>query len=181
MANLSALSSMLNFILCHRPDSCGITLDDYGWANVEELISGMTANGSPVTLSALEDIVASDPKRHYSFSGDMTKIRATSGHSFKVNLDISPEKPPEFLFIAVKTLQVNAVKGGGLTGKTALPFELYETPADAKSAIKASMITVLRIKSGRMSDAGHLFYITAKNSYKCSNIPSIYIDFDYSG
>lgn len=171
---------MLNFILCHRPDSVGITLDDYGWADVDTLIAGMAANGNPITADTLGKIVSSDPKKHFSFNGDKTKIRATSGHSFKVNLDISPEKPPEYLFIAVKTIQINGIKGGGLVGKNALPFELYSTAPEARAAIKGAMTTVLRVKAGRMFDAGHLFYITARNTYKCSGVPSVYIDFEYN-
>ena len=37
--NLKSTSKYLSLILRHKPEAAGITLDEHGWANVEELIA----------------------------------------------------------------------------------------------------------------------------------------------
>ena len=34
-------SKFISLILRHKPEAVGITLDEHGWANVEELLAGM--------------------------------------------------------------------------------------------------------------------------------------------
>lgn len=177
MANISQLSNTLNFILCHRPDSVGITVDDYGWADTAAVLAALSSSGETVSMDVLRRIVTEDSRARYSFSSDESKIRATSGHSFKVNLDVTPQTPPEYLYAAVKSIRINEVKRDGLTGVTALPIELFTTPEEAKSSLKGLLTVVLKVKTGKMNDTGHVFYMTKSGSYKCSAVPSLYIEF----
>lgn len=39
--NLQSISRYISLILRHKPEVIGITIDEYGWANVEELIQGI--------------------------------------------------------------------------------------------------------------------------------------------
>ena len=39
--NNTGTSRFISLILRHKPEVIGITLDEHGWANVEELISGV--------------------------------------------------------------------------------------------------------------------------------------------
>lgn len=41
MGNLIKISRFISLILRHKPETIGITLDEHGWANVEELIIGV--------------------------------------------------------------------------------------------------------------------------------------------
>lgn len=41
MRNLDKLSKFISLVLRHKPDAANITLDEHGWANVEELLDGM--------------------------------------------------------------------------------------------------------------------------------------------
>lgn len=41
MGNLIKTSRFISLILRHKPETIGITLDEHGWANVEELIIGV--------------------------------------------------------------------------------------------------------------------------------------------
>ena len=40
--SLIKASRFMSLILRHKPESIGITLDEHGWANVEELIKGIS-------------------------------------------------------------------------------------------------------------------------------------------
>lgn len=38
---LERLSKFISMILRHKPEVIGITLDEHGWANVDELVEGI--------------------------------------------------------------------------------------------------------------------------------------------
>ena len=40
------ISKYMSMILRHRPETIGITLDEHGWADVDELIEGIAAKKS---------------------------------------------------------------------------------------------------------------------------------------
>ena len=73
-------SKFIALILRHKPETIGITLDEHGWANVEELVAGI-AKQQAFDRDMLEEIVRTDSKMRYSFNEDHTLIRANQGHS----------------------------------------------------------------------------------------------------
>ena len=77
---LTQTSRYISLILRHKPETIGITLDEHGWANVDELIAGVNKT-HPLTMELLKEIVRSDEKQRYSFNEDETLIRANQGHS----------------------------------------------------------------------------------------------------
>lgn len=76
-------SKFIALILRHKPETIGITLDEHGWANVEELVAGI-AKQQAFDRDMLEEIVRTDSKMRYSFNEDHTLIRANQGHSIPV-------------------------------------------------------------------------------------------------
>ena len=40
--NLTSPSKFVSLILCHKPETIGIQLDEHGWANVDGLIAGIS-------------------------------------------------------------------------------------------------------------------------------------------
>ena len=68
-------SQFIALILRHKPETIGITLDEHGWANVQELIDGINATGKHhLDMELLEEIVRLDEKQRYSFNEDRTLI-----------------------------------------------------------------------------------------------------------
>ncbi|MCF6736610.1 RNA 2'-phosphotransferase [Blastococcus sp. KM273129] len=86
-------SKRLSFVLRHRPDSVGLTLDEAGWADVGRLLAALG-----ITRDELEHVVAANDKRRFAFDGTGTRIRASQGHSVPVDLGYLPEPPPQELF-----------------------------------------------------------------------------------
>ena len=60
--NLIKTSKYLSLILRHKPEAIGITLDEHGWANVDELIAGM-AKTHACNRDILEEIVRTEEKQ----------------------------------------------------------------------------------------------------------------------
>ena len=46
---LTQTSRYISLILRHKPETIGITLDEHGWANVDELIAGVNRT-HPLTM-----------------------------------------------------------------------------------------------------------------------------------
>ena len=85
--SLKETSKFISLILRPKPEAIGITLDEHGWANVNELIEGISKT-QPIDMSVLEQIVAEDEKQRYSFNEDKTLIRANQGHSIPVDVEL---------------------------------------------------------------------------------------------
>ena len=68
---LQRTGKYISKILRHNPEIIGISLDNHGWANVSELISGINKT-QPLTMEQLEEIVRTDNKQRFSFNQDKT-------------------------------------------------------------------------------------------------------------
>ena len=84
---ITGTSRFISLILRHKPETIGITLDEHGWADVQELIKGINeSSGHTLDMELLEAIVRVDEKQRYSFNEDHTLIRANQGHSIPVDV-----------------------------------------------------------------------------------------------
>ena len=91
-------SKFISLILRHKPETIGITLDEHGWVDVQELIDGVNrSEGHTLDREILEEIVRSDEKQRYSFNEDHTLIRANQGHSIPVDVELEEKAPPDIL------------------------------------------------------------------------------------
>ena len=88
----NSLGKFLALILRHKPEAAGITLDEHGWADTQQLIAGIAAE-RPFTMEMLEEIVRTDSKQRYAFNADRSRIRANQGHSVAVDVELQ-ELPP---------------------------------------------------------------------------------------
>ena len=61
--NLETISKFISMILRHKPEAINITLDEHGWANVDELINGIAEQYPGFTIKELEKIVKTDNKQ----------------------------------------------------------------------------------------------------------------------
>ena len=114
---LERLSKFISMILRHKPEVIGITLDEHGWANVDELVEGINKNEA-FSKATLEKIVKTDKKQRYSFSQDKTLIRANQGHSIPVDVELEKKEPPKVLYHGTGVKSVKAIQEHGL-----LPME----------------------------------------------------------
>ena len=55
----NSTSKYISLILRHKPEAIGITLDEHGWANVDELLAGVSRT-HPLDMAGLEEIVRTD-------------------------------------------------------------------------------------------------------------------------
>ena len=123
MGNLIKTSRFISLILRHKPETIGITLDEHGWANVEELIVGVNKKYL-IDIQILEKIVNEDNKNRYSFNEDKTMIRANQGHSIPVDVELKKLNPPDILYHGTGEKYVESIERQGLIRKNRLYVHL---------------------------------------------------------
>ena len=173
--NHTSTSRFISLILRHKPETIGITLDEHGWANVDELIAGVNRT-RPLDLAGLEEIVRTDEKQRYSFNADKTKIRANQGHSVPVDVELEAVTPPELLYHGTGEKYVESIEAQGLIPKTRLYVHLsgdYETAFKVGS--RHGRPRIYQVHSGQMAEDGYVFYRSVNGVWLTKEVPSKYL------
>lgn len=174
--DMTSASRFISLILRHRPDIIGIELDEHGWANVEELISGI-AKTRPFTMEMLETIVRTDDKQRYSFNEDKTLIRANQGHSIPVDVELPVADPPEILWHGTGTKYMASIDAQGLLPKSRLYVHLS---GDYDTAVKVGQrhgkALVYRVHTGQIKEDGFVFYRSVNGVWLTKEVSAKYLE-----
>lgn len=174
--DLTNNGKFLALILRHKPQTISITLDEHGWADVDELIKGIQQD-RPFDMATLEEIVATDDKQRYSFNEDKTKIRANQGHSIKVDVELEQKEPPEFLWHGTGEKYVNRIDKQGLKKKTRLYVHLSK---DYDTAVRVGKRhgepVIYEVSAGQMARDGYDFYLSENGVWLTDHVPPQYLE-----
>lgn len=169
-------SRYLSLILRHKPEVIGITLDEHGWANVEELIAGISKT-QPLDMELLDKIVQTDNKQRYSFNEDKTLIRANQGHSIPVDVELQRVPPPKILFHGTGEKYTDSIDQIGLIPKSRLYVHLSNDEATAVTVgSRHGKPIVYKVAAGEMEKAGFEFYRSVNGVWLTKVVPVRYLD-----
>ena len=172
--NIKRISKYLSFILRHRPEAIGLTLDANGWASVEELIS--KTSKYELTPELIATVVETNDKQRFRLSADGRKIRANQGHSIAIDLDLVPIEPPEQLFHGTAVRFLSNIQKDGLQKMKLHHVHLAESEAVARNVgSRYGKPVVLTIAARQMHQDGFQFYKTANNVWLVEHVPYEYI------
>lgn len=176
--SLKDTGKFISLILRHKPEVIGITLDEHGWANVDELINGI-AKRQYFDMSMLEKIVATDSKQRYSFNEDKTLIRANQGHSIPVDVELEKAMPPEYLYHGTGEKYVSSIEVQGLMPQSRLYVHLSSDNNTAeKVGARHGKPVVYCISAGKMVEDGYVFYKSVNGVWLTKKVPIEYIKRD---
>ena len=171
----NSTSKFISLILRHKPEVIGITLDEHGWANVDELIAGVNQT-RPLDMTGLEEIVRTDEKQRYAFNADKTKIRANQGHSVPVDVELEAVTPPEILYHGTGEKYVESIEAQGLIPKPRLYVHLsgdYETAFQVGN--RHGRPRIYQVHSGQMAADGFTFYRSVNGVWLTTEVPLKYL------
>lgn len=169
-------SKFISLILRHKPETIGITLDEHGWANVDELIAGVSKT-HPLDMAGLERIVAEDEKQRYSFNDDKTLIRANQGHSIPVDVELEEVCPPEVLYHGTGEKYTPSIEEHGLIPKSRLYVHLSGDEDTArKVGQRHGKPVIYTVKSGEMYRDGIVFYRSVNGVWLTKAVPVKYLE-----
>lgn len=168
-------SKYIALILRHKPETIGIKLDEHGWADVSELIAGVSKT-HPLDMELLEKIVSEDEKQRYSFNEEKTLIRANQGHSVPVDVELAETEPPEVLYHGTGEKYVSSIDAQGLIAKSRLYVHLSK---DVETALHVGQRhgkpVIYEVKSGEMNRDGFKFYLSVNGVWLTKVVPIKYL------
>ncbi len=173
--SLKNTSKYISLILRHKPEVIGITLDEYGWADVKELIEGVNKT-HPLTMELLEEIVRTDEKQRYSFNEDKTKIRANQGHSVPVDVELQEKQPPEVLYHGTGEKYTGSIEKQGLLPRSRLYVHLSRDKETAMAVGRRHGSPVIyTVMAGQMHRDGYQFFLSANGVWLTKEVPVRYL------
>ncbi len=173
------LSKFISLVLRHKPEKIGITLDEFGYADINDLINGINASGGTIDLDILQTIVKDDKKGRYSFNETMTKIRANQGHSIEVKVSLREIAPQEYLYHGTAIQSLADIKLNGIKKMNRLYVHLSENEETALQVGKRhGEPIILKIDSQRMYEDGYKFYLSENHVWLAEFVPTEYITND---
>lgn len=176
---LDKFSVYMSGVLRHFPEKLKITLDIQGWVDVTTLLGQMAADSHPLTRDELHQIVSTDSKTRYSLSGEgmYEKIRCNQGHSTpQVNLSFNVAEPPDKLYHGTATQNVDNIARMGIIPMSRHYVHLsanLETASQVGS--RHGELHIYEIDAHRMSEQGHVFYLSDNNVWLVDCVPQEYL------
>lgn len=176
--NEQQFSKFLAYILRHHPEELRLTINEFGWINVQELINAVNKNEKEnweICFGALQQIVDTDNKKRYSFNEDKTMIRANQGHSIKgLIMDYKEvEQPPKKLYHGTSVVNADKIICSGeikpmgrqmvhLSGNIETAFRVGERHGHPQ---------ILVIDTTKLINLGHKIYISENGVYLVDRVP----------
>jgi len=170
------ISKMLSYVLRHRPDSIGLTLDAAGWVAVDLLLAALARSGTALTHAELQRIVETNGKKRFAFSADGCMIRAVQGHSTPVTLGHPAAAPPELLYHGTVERFLPDILRDGL--KPGARHDVHLSPDEATArrvGARRGKPVILTIQAGDMHRDGHVFRIADNGVWLIPEVPPRYI------
>lgn len=170
------LGRFLSLVLRHDPGAAGVKLDEQGYVDVIQLISGVKRAGWPIDRETLERIVRENNKQRYSFNEDGTKIRANQGHSLAVDVGLEQQVPPDLLYHGTAERFVESIRALGISKGTRQHVHLSEDIETArKVGSRHGKPTILTVNAAAMYADGYSFYRSANQVWLCDHVPWKYV------
>lgn len=170
------LSKFLSLILRHKPEALGITVDEFGWASCDEIISKSKGSRREFTMDSLVEIVRTDDKGRYSFSPDGTMIRANHGHSIPVNLELEESKPPAVLYHGTAERFLSSIMNDGLKPMSRQYVHLsIDKDVAVSVGRRHGKPVLLEINSAEMSAQGVIFRMSASGIWLTDHVEPAYL------
>ena len=152
------ISKFMSLVLRHSPEKFGLNLDAKGFVPLVELFKILKKKFTEIEFKDVLEIVDSLSKERFEIKGD--KIRARYGHSLKVDLDLKPCQPPEFLYHGTSPRSGERIKREGLKPMKRDHVHLSKTVNDAIKVgkRKSKNPLVFKILARRAQMEGIQFY-----------------------
>jgi putative RNA 2'-phosphotransferase len=166
------VSKYLSLHLRHQPEKLGLTLQPGGWVVVAELLAACQREGFAITRDELNEVVATNDKKRFSFDPTGLKIRANQGHSVEVDLQLQPQVPPAVLYHGTPERSSAEILAQGLKKMSRHHVHLSATVAEAiKVGARRGKPVVLVVDAAGLHAAGGVFYRSENGVWLIDEVP----------
>ncbi|MCI0489589.1 MAG: RNA 2'-phosphotransferase [Blastocatellia bacterium] len=175
-ARLVKVSKYLSKHLRHQPKRLGLALAPGGWVEVAELLAACARSGFSISREELDEVVARNDKKRFSFDQTGVMIRANQGHSVDIDLQLAPSLPPEVLYHGTGHKNVEVILREGLRKMRRHHVHLS---SDTQTALRVGMRhgrpVVFAVDTSAMQRAGFVFYLSTNGVWLVESVPPDYL------
>ena len=172
MKNYIQIGKQITYLLRHNPED--LTMDKNGYVSVTSLLTKIG-----ITQQELDHIVDTNDKKRLAYNDDKSKIRASQGHSIKVDVQLKASRPPRALYHGTTTENYQKIKKTGLDKMRRLHVHLTDDYDIAYSVgkrySKYKEPIILEIDSDKMNTDGFKFFKSENDVWLTDNVPAKYI------
>ncbi len=170
------VSKYLSKYLRHQPERLGLKLLSGGWVAIEDLLAACLANNFPITRTELDEVVANNDKKRFSYDPTGKLIRANQGHTVEIDLKLAPILPPQILYHGTATKSIDSILEKGLLKMSRHHVHLSLDKETARRVgMRHGRPLILAIDSLIMHEDGHTFYRSDNGVWLVDNVPPKYI------
>ena len=171
------ISKFLSLILRHSPQTIHLNMDSNGWVNIDEIIHNAKKYKNIIlTLDLIKIIVENNDKKRFKIFEDEKKIRASQGHSIKVNLNLENKPPPDVLYHGTANRFLESIMENGIEQMNRQYVHLSQSKEIALTVGKRhGKPIVLVIDAKNMLKDGYKFYLSENNIWLTDKVPVKYI------
>lgn len=175
--DFSKLSKIISHALRHDPGEYNISIDEDGWADINDLLEGIRRKYKEfldLTIEDLHTAVSSSRKNRHELKGE--KIRATHGHSIEVTLK-DATRPPTVLYHGTSERVKHKILKEGLEprGRKYVHMAVSIEDAEEIGRRKSKDVIVFKVNAECAFEEGVNFY--ERNSvWMCEYISPKYLD-----
>lgn len=172
-------SKLISYWLRHNPQDAKLDADEFGWVNLERLLSALQDKNVSLTSDNLIELNNSFDKVRWEIDIEQNRIRATHGHSFPVLLDDKTEIPPDTLFHGTSSATITKIIAEGLLPMNRQFVHLSENIEMAIIVAKRhGKPFIIEINTQELIKGGWTFYKTIDNVWLTAKIPTKYLSFE---
>jgi putative RNA 2'-phosphotransferase len=160
------ISRFLTYLLRHRPEEYPLLFDELGYVEWGDIVEIVQERFYDVTEEQIRAVVTDSEKKRFELQE--SKVRATYGHSFPVDLGDQAVEPPSALYYGTARDMVQSMLRGGLKPRDRqyvhLSVSAEEAEAVAKRHDPAPAIIIVDAQSAhgegvRFYQSGPLFLV----------------------
>lgn len=171
------ISKFLSLILRHKPEEIGLVLDENGWANVADLLEKSAKAGNDLTFEELKETVVTNDKKRFALDETQTKIRASQGHSIKVEIGFEEKIPPAILYHGTAERNVKLILADGLKKMSRHHVHLSSEKETARNVgIRYGKPVIFKVDTEKMRDEGFKFYISENGVWLVAEVPPRFLE-----
>ncbi len=175
--NLIKISKFLSLVLRHKPETIGISLDDEGWVDIEELLHACKKHGKKLSREELDLVVETNDKKRFAIRDG--RIRANQGHSINVELNLKSLRPPDKLYHGTADKFMESIRHKGLLKQNRQYVHLSTEPATALNVGRRhGQPAVLTVLADQMYEDGYEFFLSENGVWLTDHVPWSYIEYN---
>jgi putative RNA 2'-phosphotransferase len=174
--HLVKVSKFLSKHLRHQPARLGLSLGHGGWVDVDALLAACADHAFPVSRAELDEVVATNDKRRFSFDPSGTRIRANQGHSVDVDLQLEAAAPPDVLYHGTAARNRDVIRASGLSRMARHHVHLSaDVPTARTVGAWHGRPVVFAVDAAAMARAGLAFFRSANGVWLTDRVPPEYL------